>query len=118
MVEILKSNNIKITKQRIEILKQLNEHKTIKDLLDNNKEINYSTIYRIIQLFLEKKIIKIEIINNEKTYILNNNDHVHYINCINCHKKEKIDFCPITKIKDFQILSHQLTIDGICKDCI
>ena len=118
MVEILKQNNIKITKQRISILKQLNDYKTMKDLLKENNDINYSTIYRIIQLFLEKEIIKIEIKNNEKNYIINNKEHVHYLNCIKCHKKEKLDFCPIQQINDFQIISHQLTIDGICKDCI
>jgi Fur family ferric uptake transcriptional regulator len=80
-------------------------------------DIDKSTIYRILDLFLKENIIKVEIINNEKNYIINNNEHVHYINCIKCHKKEKIDVCPLKEIKDFKIVSHNISIDGICKDC-
>lgn len=117
MIEILKKNNIKITKPRIKILNQLQKPITIKELYNLNKDIDKSTIYRVLDLFLNKEIIKIEIINNEKNYIINNDEHIHFINCIKCHKKEKLDICPLNEIKNFKIVSHNISIDGICKDC-
>ena len=117
MINLLKNKNIKITKPRIKILNQLKKPITIKELSIINNDIDKSTIYRILDLFLKENIIKVEIINNEKNYIINNNDHVHFINCIKCHKKEKIDVCPLKEIKDFKIVSHNISIDGICKDC-
>jgi Fur family ferric uptake transcriptional regulator len=117
MKNILIDKKIKITKPRLKILNQLNNYITIKELCDLNKDINKSTIYRILDLFLKENIIKIDIINNEKNYIINTNDHIHFINCIKCNKIEKIDICPLKEKKDFKIVSHNISIEGICKDC-
>lgn len=117
MINLLKKKNIKITKPRIKILNQLNKPTTIKELYVMNSDIDKSTIYRILDLFLKNNIIKIIIINNEKNYIINNNEHIHFINCVRCHKKEIINVCPLKEIKGYEIVSHDITIDGICKNC-
>jgi Fe2+ or Zn2+ uptake regulation protein len=71
MINLLKNKNIKITKPRIKILNQLKKPITIKELSIINNDIDKSTIYRILDLFLKENIIKVEIINNEKNYIIN-----------------------------------------------
>ena len=123
---ILKSNDLKITNQRkqiLSIINELNDNATIKNIIKNSKDIDKSTIYRIIELLINKNIIDKDInINNEIFYYINES-HSHYVTCVKCHKKEKIDICPFDKInKDltkngYQILTHKIEIMGICKKC-
>ena len=123
---ILKSNDLKITKQRkqiLSIINELNDNATIKNIIKNSKDIDKSTIYRIIELLINKNIIDKDInINNEIFYYINES-HSHYVKCAKCHKKEKIDICTFDKInKDltkngYQILTHKIEIMGICKKC-
>ena len=49
-------------------------------------------------------------------YVVNSFKHEHYLNCIKCRKKEKIDFCPVKEIEQtivlvygFNIIKHGLT---------
>lgn len=117
--QILKEKNLKITKHRKELLNIINETEeaTIKKIQKSIK-IDKSTMYRILELFLEKELIEKNInYKNEIYYEIKK--HNHYIKCIKCHKKQKIDICPIENIKtkDYEIISHKIEIDGICKDC-
>lgn len=121
MKELLKKNNLKITKQRLEILNLINkldDDATIKNI-SNETKIDNSTMYRIIELFLEKNIIEKNLNCNDEIYFKIKEKHIHYIKCIKCHKKEKIEICPIENIeeKGFKILNHKIEIDGICNDC-
>ena len=61
--EFLKSKKIKITKGRIEILNilknsenSLSEEKIYQIFKENNENINLSTVYRTLELFVEKEI--------------------------------------------------------------
>lgn len=121
MEELLRKNNLKVTKQRLEILNLINElddNATIKNIT-NKIKIDNSTMYRIIELLLEKNIIEKNINYNNEIYFKIRENHIHYIKCIKCHKKEKIEICPIENIeeKGFKILKHKIEIDGICNDC-
>ncbi len=84
-----------------------------------------STVYRILELFLQKGIvIKTNMMNNEMAvYELNRFKHKHYAVCINCHKIITMDNCPMEKFipkldeEDFYVMGHNLEIFGFCRDC-
>lgn len=121
MIEkLLQDKHIKVTKQRVDVLNSIMnlEIPTIKNILDNNKEINKSTIYRIIDNLVSNNIVsKVIDENNEVIYILNIN-HNHYLKCIKCHKKVVMDNCPFDhEIDGFQVINHYVNIEGICSSC-
>lgn len=122
MIEYFKEKNIKLTKPRKQIFEIIDslEDASFKDIEDKcKKSMNKSTIYRVLELFLEKEVITKNIDNNNITYSINKNEHKHYIYCVKCHKKTNIDICPIDEIKDsgYKLLSHQIKINGICPTC-
>lgn len=119
--EYFKEKNIKLTKQRRLIFDIIDEYGevTFKDIRNKcGNKMNNSTIYRIIELFLNNNVI-IKTLNDEIYYSINKNEHKHYIYCVKCHKKTLINICPINNIKDtgYKVLSHQIQINGICSDC-
>lgn len=126
--ELFTKNKIKNTKQRKMVIIEIGELEdkaTFKNISDKLKDsMNSSTIYRIIDMFLEKNIIEKRLNYNEEIYYAIKEEHGHYFNCIKCHKKEKIEVCPIEKIENeledngYQILNHTIQIDGICKECL
>ncbi len=121
MEELLRKNNLKVTKQRLEVLNLINElddNATIKNI-SNKIKIDNSTMYRIIELLLEKNVIEKNLNYNDEIYFRIKENHIHYIKCIKCHKKEEIEICPIENIeeKGFKILNHKIEIDGICNEC-
>lgn len=120
--KILKDNNLKITSQRIyllELINCLNINATIKNIL-KKLDIDKSTIYRIIDLFIEKNILEKNINHNNEIYYSIKKGHVHYINCVKCHKKEKLDICPIDELEKqgYKVINHKIEIEGICKNCL
>lgn len=127
MIEnIFQENNIKITKQRKEIIAiilKLSDNATIKNIIKESLTCNKSTIYRILKYFYQKNIIDKEINYNNEIYYYLKEKHSHYITCIKCHKKVKIACCPIESIKanltkeGYEIISHKIEIIGICKNC-
>jgi len=121
MIEILKNNNLKITKHRLEILElinKLNIKSTIKNIIDNTN-MDTSTIYRTLKTLEENNIIEKNIINDEIVYMIKE-EHKHYIKCIKCNTVTEIDECPFDindSINGYKVISHSLMIDGICKNC-
>lgn len=120
MIEIFKTKKIKNTKYREEIynfVKNYDKEATIKVIVDNCKA-DKATIYRIIELFLEKEIFLKKIDYDGKIYFMLN-EHYHYINCIKCHKRMKIEICPMKNIKidNFIVLNHNVELNGICESC-
>ena len=119
--EIIKSHGLKITKQRLKVLSiiiSMEENATINNII-NNTSFDKSTVYRIINTFIDKKIIVKDINYNNMDYFIINDKHKHYIKCVKCHKIKILDNCPIDNItvKGFEVLNHSLRIDGICKEC-
>lgn len=120
MNSLLKEHNIKATNQRVDILNTLinKESVTIKEIEELNKEIDPSTIYRTLSLFIDNNIIDKRIEDNQIVYEIKQK-HKHYINCIKCHKKEELTNCPFDEksMNGYMIVEHQVNIKGICKDC-
>ena len=84
-----------------------------------------STVYRIIENFLQNNIVLKSTLADSETalYELNRFEHKHYAVCIKCHKIIPIYNCPMEQFipelsaKDFHVVGHKLEIFGYCKDC-
>ena len=119
MIQIFEEKKIKYTKQREQVYNYLvnNEKNLLKDIINNNSNIDQSSIYRIINLFLKKGIIIKEVIDNSLYYLINK-PHQHYIECANCHKKEVLNTCPFPNknIQGYKIMEPEV-VHGICCEC-
>lgn len=120
MNSVLKDNNIKSTIPRVKILDvfQNNSEVTIDDIKNNCSDIDQSTIYRTLELFEDKNII-IRLVSEKRIVYSLRSNHDHYLNCVKCHKKIKLDTCPFeqSEYDGFKILSHTVMIEGICPKC-
>lgn len=127
MDKILKLSGLKITKQRKAVINSINvlkDEATSKNIVLKCSDVDKSTIYRIIELFCAKGVLEKSLnFNNEIFYSLKE-EHGHYFTCVKCHKKEKLDTCPLTKIdselenkKGYKILNHVIQIEGLCQKC-
>lgn len=118
--DLLKCNKIKITQARLDILSIISQNDiNIKELIYQVKDINPSTIYRTLDILLDKNIIT-KYLNEDNKIYYSLNKHTHYLCCIKCHKKIKLDNCPFdntNRLNDFIILEHSLAIKGLCKNC-
>lgn len=123
---------IKKTKQRICVFSVLERAASPLSALDIYKQIEkedssfwLSTIYRVLELFVNEGIVvKTTVMNNNMAlYELNCNKHTHYAICVNCHKVVEMNNCPmeefVPKLADnsFRVLGHKVEMYGYCKDC-
>ncbi|WP_375724668.1 transcriptional repressor [Arcobacter sp. KX21116] len=89
-----------------------------------NVNISIATVYKILKLFEELKIVKcLNIIENAKFYELNFSNHNHLI-CNSCHmiiefKDEIIEKkqLSIAKNNNYILKEHIITIYGLCPAC-
>lgn len=118
--DILKKKKIKITGQRSLILSFIleNDLVTLKDITDNFKNIDQSTIYRTLKLFEHEKIVSKIFNNHHSFYKFNGNNHKHYIECITCHIKQELDECPYNNLDlNGFIIKDDEIIKGVCRKC-
>lgn len=129
MYELLKEKNLKITDQRkrvIDLIKTLDHEATIANIaLGCENEVDYSTVHRILNLFIEKQLIEKKLNYKDEIIYSLKEEHGHYFNCVKCHTKEKLEACPLISIdhnleeqKGYQILSHTIEVYGICATCL
>lgn len=92
---------------------------------DAGNPVWLSTVYRILELFEENKIIIRNTLSDGEMalYELNRNQHRHYAICLSCHKVVELEHCPLQnytpELSDsgFQVTGHRLEMYGYCKDC-
>ncbi|MGE5628287.1 MAG: Fur family transcriptional regulator [Solirubrobacterales bacterium] len=127
----LKSFGVKITKPRLMILNILEDAsssidaETISSICrEKNFDIDFSTVYRNLELFESKDLVeKFDLGNGKYSYILKKEHHKHTLLCKLCHKEVEID-CPMQQVEEiiknrtgFSSIEHQLKIEGICEEC-
>ncbi len=124
-IEILKNSGFKLTKNRCEILKiLLNSQKPIslKEIQTKVNNCDFASIYRIINLFVELKIVR-KVNFGEKFLryeIENEKKHHHHLVCTKCGKVSFLDYCvvdEIEKLTKFKIEEHNMEFSGICPEC-
>lgn len=128
-VELLKQNDLKVTPQRLEILKYLDKHKThptadkiFRDLKKANPSLSKTTVYNSLEILKKHNIIQLLTISkSESRYDFEGGLHHHFL-CKNCGAIIDIDIqCPHLK----QVLQGKHHVDevhgyfkGICEKCL
>lgn len=131
--EILKLKGLKNTKHRNSILKviefsdqPITAEQIFFNLKENDISVNLSSVYRILDSLIEKKlVIKTSLNNTSKAlYEFNFQVHKHHLICSECKKMISIEGCPLNEYEkllqeklDFKITGHNLEIFGYCSDC-
>lgn len=122
---------IKKTKQRAEVLDALCEAgrpvnaQEISAMLENRgSQMWFSTIYRVLDTFLEHGTIRRADVDKDGMAMYELNDgHRHYAVCVGCRKIIEIHGCPLESFmpdlqdKSFHVVGHKLQISGFCGDC-
>ena len=128
-VEILKRGNMKITQQRIDILKYLDSHKshpTAEEIYSSLKKthpaLSKTTVYNSLDVLRRHGIITpLTITENELRYDFKTDMHHHFL-CKKCGKIIDIDIsCPnIEKISEYghQVDESHGYFKGTCKSCL
>jgi Fe2+ or Zn2+ uptake regulation protein len=128
-VKILKEKNLKVTPQRLIILKYLGENfthpttdKIYSDLKSNNPSLSKTTVYNSLEILEKHGIIQsISISGSELRYDIKQGMHHHFY-CKKCGKIVDIDIeCP--NVEKMSSYGHKVEeihgyIKGICKECM
>lgn len=131
---LIKSLGLNNSIQREYVLKILfncEKHLSAEQILskvrnDYKLNIGIATVYRIIHLLEDMKVINAILVNgsDSKVYELNLVLHHDHIICVECGKiveflDEEIEQLQkdIAKSNNFQLQSHSMMLYGICKDC-
>ena len=127
-VKILKDNDLKVTPQRLEILKYLDENRThpsvddiYSDLKKTNPSLSKTTVYNSLNILNEYNIIQsLTISGSELRYDYETGIHHHFL-CKECNKIIDINIkCPnMNAILD----GHRIDevhgyFKGTCKECL
>lgn len=128
-VELLKNNNLKITHQRLEILKYLDTHIThptadeiYSELKKKNPAISKTTIYNALETLQKNNLVQnLTISSSEQRYEIKEEMHHHFL-CKKCGKIINIEItCPnINKIlrQGHQVEEVHGYFKGFCKECL
>lgn len=127
--EILKSLCMKVTKNRLLVLNLLMTSQkplSVEEIFKKLKNVDQVTIYRILNQFCEKDIIKKIDLRSGKSFFEFQDHHHHHVVCQSCGYLEEIDIClPEKFIKKIQhnsekfknISDHALEFFGVCNKC-
>lgn len=142
IAEVFRTTGLKCTKQRasiLEILLRKESPQTADEiygkLVEKGLRYNLSTVYRVLEIFLEKGVLDKHVLVNGKgsCYELvhfdedlneNSKGHSHSIICQECRKVVRVRECPLEGMaaklmatEGFQVIEHNITIYGKCKKC-
>ncbi len=124
---LLKEYNLKVTPQRVAIVKELyyNGHMNIDDLykklLEKFPSISLATIYKNINAMIEKVFLKeVKLPNAKAVYELIKEEHSHLV-CSSCGIVEDIYVDSSTLVNtmktDFKIENTSIVFSGTCAKC-
>lgn len=120
---------MKVTPQRLEILRYLDEHRnhpTVEmiylELKKRSPSLSKTTIYNSVEILEKHGIIQsLRIIGNETRYDYRSDLHHHFI-CKKCGRIFDIDLtCPVidrVEKNGFKVEEIHGYFKGICKDCL
>ncbi len=129
--EILKKNNLKVTRGRKAILEVLTEadkslgvESILKECKGKGVSINLSTVYRALEMFEDKGIVdKFTVNDGISSYKLKGKEHKHMLQCSICHKQVEVP-CPMKQVEEivesetgFVLTEHNLIMKGVCEQC-
>jgi len=122
---LLEESTLKITPQRLAILKELGKkgHASIEEIYENIIEffpsISLATIYKNITALKDENIISEICIHEKPKFEITKEPHAHFI-CKKCGKVEDVPLSDLIKEeieKQYPDSKKELYIYGICKAC-
>ncbi|MBU5472541.1 Fur family transcriptional regulator [Roseburia sp. MSJ-14] len=137
--KILKEKGLKITKQRMVVLKALasceDKHLTAEEIYEIVKadfpEIGLATVYRTIQLLVGLDLVEsIQLGDGYVRYEIGKfqgeeTHHHHHLICLECGKiisfrDDLLDELEarIMESASFQVINHEVKLYGYCKECL
>lgn len=130
---LLKSVGLKATPHRLQVYGifknsevSLTAEQIYQELRAGSCPINLSTVYRILDSFVEKQLLcRSYMLDDTKAlYEINCHAHRHYLICTRCRRKVEINTCPLHRLEQemaketgFRIEAHRLELYGICPEC-
>lgn len=134
IVAAVKARGLKITPQRLEILRVLaaaEEPLTAQEILRavraTQPQVSLDTIYRNLALLTEQGLIgQVNLQNRESArYELQSEGrHHHHMVCLGCGKSFCVELCPsaLTTVRPredpgFKVVGHAFEVYGYCSNC-
>ena len=124
---------LKNTKSRQLVLQLLMQHggvltaeEIFQQLFAQKQTLNFSTVYRILEIFTQKGVTEKSYLSNSRKYgfTLHAVGHRHRLICLRCHAVVEVEHCPIAEFEqqlaektDFAIVGHNLEWYGYCAKC-
>lgn len=130
---LIRKTGLKCTQSRLEVLNVLLSQREVltadelyEKLRQQGAKLNFSTVYRILEQFTEKKLTEKVILPQSRKagFLLYTLSHTHHLICLSCHKVVNIDGCPLHGFEQdlaqkthFEIVGHYLELYGYCEEC-
>ncbi|WP_116964165.1 ferric iron uptake transcriptional regulator [Fastidiosibacter lacustris] len=132
--EDLKQAGLKITQQRLKILRifessqqrHLSADDVYKILQQNSEDVGIATVYRVLAQFESAGILqRLNLGREQAVYELESDDHHDHMICVKCHKVEEfIDYVIESRqnkaVEELggRLIEHSSVLYIECKDCI
>jgi Fur family ferric uptake transcriptional regulator len=127
----LREIGMPVTKNRRAVLRILQQQKTPVSvaIITRFSSLNRVSVYRTLQLFLEKEIVHLIPSRGHPRYILaDNNDAAHnkgsnFSSCFVCTRCNYIEYIPQPAFKtssihcEHEVHTYNLVIEGVCNAC-
>lgn len=132
-IELLKNDNVRITKQRTRMLDYLFNKRDYyvpiteidHQLRQEFNRMSYETVYRNVEMLEELHVVETRMFNNglraKYQCDFDNVDHSHFI-CENCGRVVELDKPDMGSVRDklpgFEIDSQHYEVIGLCDACV
>lgn len=130
---LIRQAGLKCTPGRVQVLELLLSQQEVlsadevfETLRQEGATLNFSTVYRILESFTEKKLTEKVLLPQSRKYgfLVYTLSHTHHLICLGCHKVVNLDGCPLHGFEEemarkthFQIVGHALELYGYCEEC-
>lgn len=123
-LKIIRDSGSKLTVPRKIVLTKLdkaNKPLTLKEIHKRCGNVDFSSVYRSIQLFQELGLVdEINFADKKIRYELVSTLHHHHIICSSCGEIKELPICIISEIKkltEYKITKHTFEFMGLCPKC-
>ena len=128
----LQARGLKLTKQRLAIIKVLNTSQiplTAEEMFlrirEKNDNTSLATVYRNLKtLVTAGLVVKSGLLEDKAQYRLASKPHSHDLICLGCHKVVELTQCPLDCLNEFigekegfTVTEHRIELYGYCREC-
>lgn len=131
LADQLKAAGYKLTTPRqavIEVLETIDGHPSHDQILTEGKKIypklSRATVYRTMELLVSLQLVRPLYLNDATQRFVSGTGGHHHLVCSTCGDIFEFDHCTVDQLQQelaqkfsFEIRSHLLEFQGLCKDC-